>query len=156
MFWNQFKSDREKLILQCITFLNAVLLLFYLQLDMDFQLHYLDAVNQLDNNSSSLVPGIIAAAQLSHKSNVIELLREYDIQHSKIQCLGTYCIHSFLFFICCLNMKMVFWPSGFHKRVLNFSYQKRKNKIIGSHFSCVLVAKKTWQCSILWMAKQSG
>lgn len=51
-----------------------------MQLELDFRLHYPDAGAHLVNEFSKWVPGIIAAARLSRRANLIELLREYDAQ----------------------------------------------------------------------------
>lgn len=55
-----------------------------LQLDIDFRLHFNNAVSLFVNDFAvKWAAGIIAAARLSRKSDVVELLREYDsVQHS--------------------------------------------------------------------------
>jgi hypothetical protein len=51
---------------------------YILQLDIDFRLHFPNAVNLFCSEFPRLVPGIMSAARLSRRADVVELLREYD------------------------------------------------------------------------------
>jgi len=57
-----------------------VCLLLALQLDIDFRLHYPDSLGAFVSNFPSMVPRVIAAARLSRKTAVVELVREYDVE----------------------------------------------------------------------------
>ena len=58
-----------------------MVVLCYLQLDIDFRVHFPDAVNKFLQEFPQWVKGILSTARLSRKSNIIELLREYDAEH---------------------------------------------------------------------------
>jgi hypothetical protein len=51
-----------------------------LQFDIDFRFHFPDAVNYFVTDFPKWTQGILAAARLSHKKDVVELLRDYDSQ----------------------------------------------------------------------------
>lgn len=54
-----------------------------MQLDIDFRLHYPTAINAFLTDFPGLAKGIIAAARLSPRTGVTDLLREYDsVEHS--------------------------------------------------------------------------
>lgn len=55
-----------------------------LQLDIDFRVHFPDSGNAFLNEFPKLTTGIISAARLSRKNNVVELVREYDMQQHSI------------------------------------------------------------------------
>jgi len=50
------------------------------QLDLDFRLHFPDSVMSFIKDFPKWTPGIIAAARLSHKADLVNLIREYDAQ----------------------------------------------------------------------------
>lgn len=51
-----------------------------MQLDIDFRLHFPDAVGNFMTHFPAYSRGLIAAARLSRRTNIVELLREYDSQ----------------------------------------------------------------------------
>jgi len=54
-----------------------------LQLEIDFRLHFPDAVNNFLDEFSNWTRSLIAVARLSRKSDISELLRDYDaVEHS--------------------------------------------------------------------------
>ena len=54
-----------------------------MQLDIDFRFHYPEAVDKFVMDFPAMTRGVIAAARMSRKSDVVELLREYDsVAHS--------------------------------------------------------------------------
>jgi len=73
------------------------------QLDIDFRLHYPDAVSLLLIEFTKLSPAIIAAARMSKKSDVVELLHDYDDSVSQTTTLRdhTYAILSLLKLLPC-------------------------------------------------------
>jgi len=50
------------------------------QVDLDFRLHFQDTVTGFTNDFPKWTSGIIAAARLSHKADLVSLLRDYDSQ----------------------------------------------------------------------------
>ena len=54
-------------------------------MDIDFRLHFSHAVNSLFLTFPGLVNGVVAAARLSRRVDVVELLREYDSQQHALE-----------------------------------------------------------------------
>lgn len=53
-----------------------------MQLDIDFRVHYADAIASFTSVLPKLCAPIIATARLSRKSDVVELIHQYDeVQH---------------------------------------------------------------------------
>lgn len=64
-----------------------------MQLELDFRLHHPEAVMRLVTDFGKWSAGIIAAARLSRRTDVVELLRDYDSQaHQQTQREITYAV----------------------------------------------------------------
>lgn len=50
----------------------------FVQLDIDFRVHFPAALNKFKSEFPKWVKGILAAARLSRKNDIVELLHEYD------------------------------------------------------------------------------
>jgi len=71
------------LLLPCDARLQSWVISFvlcFLQLNIDFRLHFPDAVNTFIDEFPTWARGVIAMARLSRKADIIELLRDYDSQ----------------------------------------------------------------------------
>jgi len=68
-----------------------------LQFDIDFRLHFEDSVGNFLADFPKWVPGIIAAARLSRKSSIVQLLRNYDFdQHTADQPTSRDCMYALM------------------------------------------------------------
>jgi len=110
----------------------ACVLHFIVQLELDFRLHFPEAVTKLINDFPLLTPGIIAAARLSPKCNVVDLLKDYDTQQHASD----------------LNTRDYTYGILALLHLLPSSNTRQKGKLSSAEFESSLVAFKPQQTSI--------